>query len=288
MASGPSGSDITDEEIAGLTDAELVEASRSRLRESERLAEVARLRVVVDQAWATFERIRAERRNQTFAPYRETNNQFYLSVCIPFSHEFSPRRESIVWPLSSLKIQLLRRILPAGIDVPQSRAWFLRAEILRRLGEMLRTSRMGLDLTQQQVSRRSNTNIERIQAAEEGSDSEVDPQLFERACTERGFGPNTRFLSNSPWFPLLDYPYCRTIRNTTVEPAWLSANDGVVVMLARSIRDGRALDLLPILGDALEEAGCTDLAILVHCREPGPHARGCWVVDALVRAGRPG
>jgi hypothetical protein len=39
---------------------------------------------------------------------------------------------------------------------------------------------------------------------------------------------------------------------------------------------------MPILADALEEAGCTDAAILGHCRGPGPHVRGCWVVDLLL------
>ncbi len=41
------------------------------------------------------------------------------------------------------------------------------------------------------------------------------------------------------------------------------------------------LDLarLAVLADALEEAGCTDADILSHCREPGPHVRGCWALD---------
>ena len=38
---------------------------------------------------------------------------------------------------------------------------------------------------------------------------------------------------------------------------------------------------MPILADALEDAGCTDADILGHCRCPGPHVRGCLVVDLL-------
>jgi hypothetical protein len=38
---------------------------------------------------------------------------------------------------------------------------------------------------------------------------------------------------------------------------------------------------LPVLADCLEEAGCSDAAILAHCRGPGPHVRGCWCVDLL-------
>jgi hypothetical protein len=37
-----------------------------------------------------------------------------------------------------------------------------------------------------------------------------------------------------------------------------------------------------VLADALEEAGCTNADILTHCRGPGPHVRGCWVVDLLL------
>jgi hypothetical protein len=55
-----------------------------------------------------------------------------------------------------------------------------------------------------------------------------------------------------------------------------------VARLAQSIYDDRAFDRLPILADALEEAGCADAEILGHCRGPGPHVRGCWVVDLLL------
>jgi hypothetical protein len=66
-----------------------------------------------------------------------------------------------------------------------------------------------------------------------------------------------------------------------VEPAWLAWNDGTVRQLAESIYDERAFDRLPLLADALEEAGCDNAAMLAHCRGPGPHVRGCWVVDLL-------
>ena len=52
--------------------------------------------------------------------------------------------------------------------------------------------------------------------------------------------------------------------------------------LAGAIYDERAFDRLPVLGDALEDAGCADAAILAHCRGPGEHVRGCWVVDLLL------
>lgn len=39
---------------------------------------------------------------------------------------------------------------------------------------------------------------------------------------------------------------------------------------------------LSVLSDALEEAGCTDDAILTHLRSPGPHVRGCWALDLIL------
>jgi hypothetical protein len=57
------------------------------------------------------------------------------------------------------------------------------------------------------------------------------------------------------------------------------------LVLARGIYDEQAFDRLPILGDALEEGGCFDPAVLDHCRAPGLHVRGCWLVDLLLSKG---
>jgi hypothetical protein len=65
-------------------------------------------------------------------------------------------------------------------------------------------------------------------------------------------------------------------------PAWLSWNGGTVPNLAKAIYDDRRYDLLPVLADALEEAGCGDADLLAHCRGPGQHVRGCWVLDLLL------
>jgi hypothetical protein len=63
---------------------------------------------------------------------------------------------------------------------------------------------------------------------------------------------------------------------------WLTWNGGCVRSLAESIYQEHAFDRMPILADALEEAGCTDAELLDHCRGPGPHTRGCWVVDWIL------
>jgi hypothetical protein len=67
-----------------------------------------------------------------------------------------------------------------------------------------------------------------------------------------------------------------------IEPVWLACNDGAAVHLARCILQEQNFTLLPILADALEDAGCTLELVLDHCRQPGLHVRGCWVVDAIL------
>lgn len=52
--------------------------------------------------------------------------------------------------------------------------------------------------------------------------------------------------------------------------------------IAQQIYDGRAFDRLPDLGDALEEAGFSNPEISAHLRNPGPHVRGCWVIDLIL------
>jgi hypothetical protein len=74
-------------------------------------------------------------------------------------------------------------------------------------------------------------------------------------------------------------------RAVAVAPAWLSWNKGRLRHLATAIFEERSFEGLPVLADALEEAGCTNVDMLNHCRGPGPHVRGCWVVDLLLGKG---
>jgi hypothetical protein len=71
-------------------------------------------------------------------------------------------------------------------------------------------------------------------------------------------------------------------RPVAIDPDWLAWNHGTVPKLAQTIYDDRRFDLLPILADALQDAGCTNDEILQHCHSPGAHVRGCWVIDLLL------
>jgi len=54
------------------------------------------------------------------------------------------------------------------------------------------------------------------------------------------------------------------------------------IALARQMDKTLDLSVMPILADALQDAGCEDPDVLAHCRGPGPHVRGCWVVDCVL------
>jgi hypothetical protein len=75
----------------------------------------------------------------------------------------------------------------------------------------------------------------------------------------------------------------------TVEPSLLNWNGGLITHLAQAAYDDRQLpegtlsaSRLAVLADAFEEAGCADAEILAHLRGPGPHVRGCHVLDAIL------
>jgi hypothetical protein len=93
-------------------------------------------------------------------------------------------------------------------------------------------------------------------------------------------------------------------RPVSVDPRWLSSS---VFGLVRTVYEDRRFgfeywsrepkqdlartayhdrfDHLPVLADVLEEAGCSNPDILGHLRAPGPHVRGCWVIDLLLGRG---
>ena len=64
--------------------------------------------------------------------------------------------------------------------------------------------------------------------------------------------------------------------------SWLRWNDGTVGRMASRINEERRFFDLPILHDALLDAGCDDEEILCHCRQINTHIRGCWVIDLLI------
>jgi hypothetical protein len=73
--------------------------------------------------------------------------------------------------------------------------------------------------------------------------------------------------------------FANPFRPVTFSPEWRT---DTAIALARQMYDSRDFTAMPILADALQDAGCDNEGILDHCRGEGPHVRGCWVVDLVL------
>jgi hypothetical protein len=91
-----------------------------------------------------------------------------------------------------------------------------------------------------------------------------------------------RRAANAAQVPLVRCVFGNPFRPVAIDPAWLSWNGGIVVELARGMYDDSRFDRMPILGDALEDAGCENAEMLAHCRNGVEHRRGCWVLDLVL------
>ena len=69
-------------------------------------------------------------------------------------------------------------------------------------------------------------------------------------------------------------------RPVPLDPSWLTSD---VVAIARGIYQDREFQRMPMLADALQDAGCCEHDLLEHCRQPIQHVRGCWVVDLVTK-----
>jgi hypothetical protein len=85
--------------------------------------------------------------------------------------------------------------------------------------------------------------------------------------------------TNSESVRLIRCVFGNLFRSSSFDPRWRTAD---TVGLARGIYEDRAFDRLPLLADALMDAGCADEQVLGHCKSEGPHVRGCWVVDLIL------
>jgi len=123
---------------------------------------------------------------------------------------------------------------------------------------------------------------------------EVAEEGAEPAAAAAARVPSYDPNEESGWSETMYYAECRAqsdllrcvignpFRPVTLYPAWLHPT---VPALAQAIYDDRAFDRLPMLADALEDAGCTNQEILNHCRQSREHVRGCWAVDLLLGKG---
>jgi hypothetical protein len=141
----------------------------------------------------------------------------------------------------------------------------------------------------------SDTDRAAVAVAERFADKQVAPTELQEARSSGAVGLARKTLLRSPRMAASDIARAMSddsavptllrdvignpFRPVTVDPAWLMST---VRALAAVIYADRAFDRLPILADAIEDAGCDSADILAHCRGDGPHVRGCWVVDLLL------
>lgn len=101
------------------------------------------------------------------------------------------------------------------------------------------------------------------------------PQAIEAGIIIGDFSP----LLTSSLPPILRDIFGNPFHPVTFSPEWRT---DTAVTLARQMYDSRDFGAMPILADALQDAGCENEDILSHCRCEGPHVRGCWVVDLVL------
>jgi hypothetical protein len=189
----------------------------------------------------------AERYADGLATYEELRGAEYGAECPTFGYDFEPR----IW----------RRW---GVGVPNS---------------VQNLVKMGV-LTEQQL---------------EEDEPEVDPVVKSRlmaaaaladgTCSPDPFGSGWWTDSISVVDSASGEWLLRCVFNKPFLPPVMFDSDWTtptVASLAEAIYSERAFDRMPILGDALEEAGCNNVDILSHCRSDKPHIRGCWVVDLVL------
>jgi hypothetical protein len=94
-----------------------------------------------------------------------------------------------------------------------------------------------------------------------------------------GWWPKSRFQEAVIWCWIIRCVVGNPFRPVTFVTEWRT---NTVVPLAHTMYDSRDFSAMPILADALQDAGCDNPDILEHCRGTGLHVRGCWVVDLVL------
>ena len=91
--------------------------------------------------------------------------------------------------------------------------------------------------------------------------------------------PPSRLQEPQAQARLLREIFGNPFRPVVFDPNWRTST---VVALTRGMYESRDFSIMPVLADALQDAGCEHEEIIAHCRGDGPHVRGCWVVDLVL------
>jgi hypothetical protein len=191
----------------------------------------------------------------------EVSSQTVLDFCLShFKQSFTPRQERLFWCG-------LARI---HSDRDQSNNWLRSAIEFGEKWAETGSPPFGVDDLQRALAHRNE------------SPNENDWELIAGVCVANV--PSHSYIPSDPAFDraradlyrdLIPNPFLPLTWN----PDWFTST---VRDLASHISTAREFTSMPILADALQDAGCDDEQILTHCRANKPHARGCWVLDAIL------
>jgi hypothetical protein len=131
-------------------------------------------------------------------------------------------------------------------------------------------TRMAVEFAEQLANDREEITARGLRAAKMDADAAAHSAFCAVSSTQPRRAAQAALLRD-----LFGNPF----RPVAVDPFWLTPS---VVAVAQTIYEERQFEDMPILADALEEAGCHHPDILGHCRESGEHVRGCWLVDLLL------
>jgi hypothetical protein len=157
------------------------------------------------------------------------------------------------------------RAIPALVDGPRARRTI---EVAERLADGWETpgDRATIDADWQTAG-----SPAWVVSWPDGSDNPVERAVhWARQRGAAGLADVVREVFGNPFRP------------AALDPAWLAWGDGTAPKLARALYEERRFADLPILADALEEAGCTNADVLQHLRGGGNHTRGCWALDRVL------
>ena len=180
-------------------------------------------------------------------------------------------------------LQLL--LLDGGEDGPDVRKRLLfGAACCRRLGARLSDdTRRGLEM----IERLADSRLRPAEIAMDAWHTSVAPYVASHFTSANMDLAARNAARAAPDWNAERLAQCELLRDlfdplswdVMVDPSWVSP---LVRSMAQTIYDEHHFEDLPILADALEEAGCDSAMVLDHCRSAAPHARGCWLLDTLL------
>ena len=168
---------------------------------------------------------------------------------------------------------------PAALQELQLRLEPERSAALAMVGLMDRTAHPVSDSLAQLLTNRTNLRMRLLGGLGWGIGSLAHHSALAASGEPVWKGSAAQALELRAQAELVREVFGNPFRPISLDLHWLTSN---VVDLARTIYGEQACARLPILADALMDAGCENADILEHCKRTGPHVRGCWVVDLLL------